>query len=175
MSERQMVDSPLHYFCTREKIPGMGRRRTRLEFTPEQRAELRRRSSSERDPRLQERLKFAEHAATGDYTLEELAVKIGRSRSTLQNWLEKFSAGGLAGLLERDAPPGRTSPLAEGRIQSQLDAGLRSGRLRTAAQVATWLHEQHGHQRARKSIYYWLRRRNKVATAKRPRSCKASS
>ena len=169
-----MVDSPLLYFSAREKIPGMGRRRTRLEFTPEQRAELRRRSSSERDSRVQERLKFAEHAASGDYTLEELAVKIGRSRSTLQNWLDKFNAGGLAGLLERATPPGRTSPLAESRIQSQLDAGLRSGRLRTAAQVATWLHEQHGHQRARKSIYYWLRRRNRIATAKRLRPRRTS-
>lgn len=150
----------------------MGRRRTCLQFSPADHNALHRRLAVERDPRLRERLKFAEHAARGDYTLEELAVIIGRSRSTLQNWLDKFAVGGLGGLLERESPPGRCSPVAERRIQTQLEAGLKSGRLRTAAEVAAWLHDTHGCRRSRKSIYYWLRRRNTRPSARRSRQSK---
>jgi transposase len=97
-------------------------------------------------------------AATGKYTLEELAGRLGRSRSTLQNWLVKFTAGGLAGLLERDAAPGLASPIAGGKLQRQLRNGLKAGRWRSAAHLAAWLEEEHGIRRSRKSIYYWFQK-----------------
>ncbi len=150
----------------------MGRPRTCLQLSPTDQTALTRRLVVERDARVRERLQFAERAATGRYTLEELAVFIGRSRSTLQNWLDKFTAGGLTGLLEREAPPGRTSPLADHKVQTQLDAALKSGRLRTAAQVAAWLHDKHGCRRARKSMYYWLRRRDGQGVSRRRRQSK---
>jgi hypothetical protein len=97
-------------------------------------------------------------AADGSHTLEELADMAGRLRSTIQNWLNKFAAGGVAGLLERNTPPGMVGPLADVNIQQQLETGLNAGRWQSAAQVAVWLLETHGIRRARKSIYYWLRR-----------------
>ena len=85
--------------------------------------------------------------------MEELADQVGRRRSTLQTWLRKFQAGGLAGLLERDAAPGVSSPLGAARVQRQLQAGLQASRWTSAAHVAAWLEETHGISRSRKSIY----------------------
>lgn len=108
------------------------------------------------DARTAERVRFALLAATGRHTLEELAQRAGRSRSTIQNWVEKFSQGGLAGLLARDTAPGVASPLAARTIQQQLRSGLQAGQWTSAAQVAAWLKDVHGITRSRKSIYYWL-------------------
>ena len=135
----------------------MGRRRTQLALTSAQQAELTDLLKRNDDLRVRERLRFLKHAVSGLHTLEELAGLTGRSRSTIQNWLGKFLAGGLPGLLERDAPPGRESPLAHPRIQKQLAAARKSGRVKTAADVVAWLEKQHGLKRARKSVYYWLR------------------
>ncbi len=76
--------------------------------------------------------------------------------STIQIWLDCFVADGVEGLLQREAPPGLTSPLAQPKVQEQLREGLKAGRWRTAAQVASWLEEAHGITRAAKSLYRWL-------------------
>src|ERR1035437_2649707 len=61
------------------------------------------------------------------------------------------------------------APLAEAKVQAQLQAGLQAGRWRTAGQVAAWLKETHGIERVAKSLYYWL---GKVGGALRvPRPC----
>ena len=118
--------------------------------------EVRRRLRVARDTREKERLRFALKAASGDYTLEDLAEMTGRVRATMQNWLKKLNAGGIPGLLDRGTPPGSISPLAAPDIQAQLRAGLAAGRWQSAGQVATWLKETHGIERATKSVYYWL-------------------
>ena len=134
----------------------MGRRRTQLDLSLAERREALRLVRSCADPRLAERAGFALLGASGELTMEELADKVGRRRSTLQTWLRKFRAGGLAGLLERDAAPGVTSPLGAARVQRQLQAGLKAGRWTSAAHVAAWLEATHGISRSRKSIYYWF-------------------
>ena len=134
----------------------MGRRRTQLDLSPAERREAQRLARSCPDPRVVERAGFALLGATGRFTLEELATKVGRRRSTLQNWLRKLHDGGLAGLLERDAAPGVASPVAQPTVQRQLQAGLKAGRWTSAAHVAAWLEEAHGITRSRKSIYYWF-------------------
>jgi len=141
-----------------KELAVMGRARTRLELTPPEGAELNRLLGSTRDMRTKERLRFAQRAVAGRHTLEELARLAGRSRSTIQNWLSKFESGGLAGLLARDTAPGMVSPVATLEIQAQLKAGLNSRRWKSASEVAAWLKEKHGIDRARKSIYYWLRK-----------------
>ena len=150
----------------------MGRRRTQLKLNSAQQTEFVQQLNEDHEPRVQERLKFIEHAASGKYTLEDLARKIGRSRSTIQNWQAKFAAGGMKALLERESPPGRESPVGKPEIQTQLSAGLASGRLKTATQVSNWLESKHGLKLSRKSVYYWLgkRRRRVAAKSKRARS-----
>jgi transposase len=136
----------------------MGRHRTRLILSSRELHNVRRLHQTTGDRRLKERLQFALRAATGRETLEDLAHHLGRSRATIQNWLAKFEADGIAGLLDRATPPGMLSPLSGEEIQAQFKAGLESGRWRSASEIATWLATHHGIERSRKSIYYWIRK-----------------
>ena len=134
----------------------MGRNRTRLDLSAPQKAELHRLLGPGADARVRERAQCALWAASGQHTLEDLAEMAGRARATIQNWLDKFNAGGVGALLERHTPPGSASPIASGTVQTQLRAGLRSGRWQSAAAVARWLQATHGIRRSRKSVYYWF-------------------
>ena len=151
-----------------ERLDPMGRKCTKLSFTPAQRAELAQRYHLVKETRHKERLRFALLAAEGRHTLEDLAQRLGRARSTLQLWLDKFTVGGLTGLLERESPPGWLSPLGEDAVQTELQAGLAAGRWSSAAAIAEWLEDAHGITRARKSIYYWLKRSGWPAPGARP-------
>ena len=132
-------------------------------------AQLKEQIRAATDPRDKERLQVVFWATSGQHTLAELAGLAGRARSTIQVWLDDFTAGGLAQLLERAASPGKPSPVAGAKVQAQLQAGLQAGRWRTAGQVAAWLKETHGIERVAKSLYYWL---GKVGGALRvPRPC----
>jgi transposase len=147
----------------------MGRTRTQLMLSAVQQAELPQRLRAATDPRERERLQVALWASSGRHTLEVLAEMAGRSRATIQTWLDKFKAGGLPGLLERDTPPGSTSPLSRSRLQAQLKTGLASGRWSSAQVMATWLKETYSIQRARKSLYYWLKKHGWPAPGARNR------
>jgi transposase len=134
----------------------MARKRTKLTVSTEDLAQLKQGIRSATDARDKERLQVVLWSTSGQHTLAELARLAGRARSTIQIWLEDYTAGGLTQLLERETPPGSTSPVAAPKIQEQLQAGLKAGRWRTAGQVAAWLQQDHGIERAAKSLYYWL-------------------
>ena len=146
----------------------MGRRRTQLALSDAERTAALRLLESSDDPRTVERLCFALEASIGHYTLEDLARRLNRTRSTIQNWLGRFEAGGLEGLLARAGGPGRSTPVARAVIQRQLLAGLQAGRWTSAAQVAAWLQETHGIARSRKSLYYWFQKHGVPAPSARP-------
>jgi transposase len=134
----------------------------------DQLADLRQRVRTVTDPREKERLQVVLWASRGEHTLEDLARLVGRARSTIQVWLEKFQQGGLPVLLQRDTPPGSTSPIGEAKVQAELRAGLKEGRWRTAGQVAAWLKAAHGIERAAKSLYYWLGKAGGALRVPRP-------
>ena len=134
----------------------MGRKRTCLPLTPQQRAKLRQNLRVLAHPRDKKRLQMVLWASTGAHTLDDLARRSGRARSTIQVWLAKFQEGGVPGLLDRRTPPGATSPLGTARVQKEIEAGLQAGQWRSAREVADWLKQAHGIDRARKSLYYWF-------------------
>jgi transposase len=134
----------------------MGRNKTRLILTAGQLADLRRRLRTAKDEREKERLRVVVCAARGKHTLEDLARMSARVRATIQTWLKKFHEGGIPALLDRNTPPGSISPVQAPDVQAQLRAGIEAGRWRSAGEVAAWLKEVHGIERATKSMYYWL-------------------
>jgi len=148
----------------------MGRNRTLLKLSASQRGQLDRRVRSDADARARERAQCALWAASGQHTLEDLARLSGRRRSTIQNWLAKFKADGVAGLMARDTPPGSVSPIADPEIQAELQAGWKAGRWQSASQVAAWLKDARGIVRSRKSIYYWLGKQRRAAGSLRSRA-----
>ena len=147
----------------------MGRKRTQLHLTGEELREGMRLLRGCRDPRVRERLRVAICAAQGEHTLEGLARLVGRSRATVQTWVEKYSAGGLQGLLNRDAPRGADSPLSLPNVKRDLVAGLKAGRWTSAASVAAWLKETHNIRRSRKSLYYWFQKLGISPSAAKPK------
>src|SRR5450631_2105408 len=134
----------------------MGRPKLKLVISAAQLDELRDALKEYTEPRLRDRLQAIQLATTGRHTHDEIAQLLGRARSTIQVWLDRYEAGLLPRLLARKAAPGKTSELQRPAIQEQLQAGLQTGRWRTAAQIATWLAETHGIKRAAGSLYYWL-------------------
>jgi len=146
----------------------MARKRTKLTMSAKDLAQIKQAIRSASDPRDKERLQVVLWATSGQHSLEALAQLAGRARSTIQIWLEDFTEGGLNQLLERETPPGSASPVAEPKIQEQLQAGLKAGRWRTAGQVAAWLKKDHGIERAAKSLYYWLGKAGGALRVPRP-------
>ena len=147
---------------------GMARKRTKLAMSAAATAQLKDQIRAARDPRDKERLQVVNWATSGQHTLADLARLAGRVRSTIQVWLADYRDGGTAQLLERAAPPGKPSPVADAQVQAQLQAGLQAGHWRTAGQVAAWLKEKHGIQRAAKSLYYWLGKAGGALRVPRP-------
>jgi len=134
----------------------MGRPKLKLVISAAQREELRDAFKENTEARQRDRLQAIQLASTGRHTHEEIAHLLGRARSTVQLWLDQYEAGGLPRLLERKSAPGKSSELRRPEVQAQLQAGLKTGRWRTAAQIAAWLAQTHGIKRVAGSLYYWL-------------------
>jgi len=134
----------------------MGRPKLKLVIGAAQREELRDARKANTDSRQRDRVQAIQLASTGRHTHAEIAHLLGRARSTIQLWLDQYAAGGLARLLERKPAPGKSSELQRPEVQAQLQAGLKTGRWRTAAQIAAWLAQTHGIKRVAGSLYYWL-------------------
>ena len=146
----------------------MARAHLKLTVQPALKAELEQRFKAADEVRQRQRLQAMLLATTGQHGYRDIAQIVGCSPSTFGLWLNKFLAGGITGLLQRDTPPGSTSPIGQPQVQQELVAGLQSGRWRTAGQVAAWLKEAHGIERAAKSIYRWLGKAGGALRVPRP-------
>lgn len=134
----------------------MSRPRLKLTMDEATLAEVERRYRKTRDSREKERLLALRLASRGQHSFSEIAQEVGRSRSLIQIWVDRFMEAGVEGLLERRKAPGKSSPLGEEKIQEALREGLRQGRWRTAGQISAWLKSEHGIHRPAKRLYYWL-------------------
>jgi transposase len=146
----------------------MARAHLKLTVSPAQKAALEERFKAADDVRQRQRLQAILLATRGQQGYRDIAQIVGCSTSTFALWLNKYLAGGVAELLRREKPPGTTSPIGRPQVQQELLAGLKSGRWRTAGQVAAWLKETHGIKRAAKSIYRWLGKANGALRVPRP-------
>jgi transposase len=146
----------------------MARPNLKLTVPPAQKAVLEERFKAADDVRQRQRLQAILLATTGQHGYRDIAQIVGCSTSTFALWLNKYLAGGVEGLLHRETPPGLTSPIGTQKVQQELVAGLQAGRWRTAGQVAAWLKEAHGIERAAKSIYRWLGKANGALRVPRP-------
>lgn len=109
-----------------------------------------------RNVRQRERIQAVLLASGGRHSFEEIAGVVGRARSTIQEWLNRFEEGGIEKLIERGRAPGKVSPIQAPKLQAEIQEGLKEGRWRTAGEFGRWLKERHGIKRAVKSLYYWL-------------------
>jgi transposase len=136
----------------------MGRPYFRLVIESEERLEIERRFRRTQDARQRERLEVLRLAYIGQQSLARIAAQMGRSRATVQTWLDTYQSRGLEGLLERGKPGRRESPLQDPHVQDDFQAQLTAGNFSTAAHAARWLREHHGIERTVWSMYYWLKK-----------------
>jgi transposase len=135
----------------------IGRPKLKLVMQPEQTSEVRRMYRNTNDTRVKERCQAVLLAHGGQHTHEEIAKVVGRSRSTIQIWLNAFCEEGLASLNTRQGVGGgKPSKMRDQRIQRNLEEGLTEGRWMTGPQVRQWLVQTYGIERSMTSIYYWL-------------------
>ena len=142
--------------------------RKRTEIATPLCGEIDRMLKSTDDPRERERLLAVRMATTGRYTLAMIAESVGRARSAVQQWLDRFEQGGIEALLQRKKSPGRPPALPE-PVQEQMREKLREGAWRTAGQFRQWLTQTHGITLSVGGSYYWLGKSR--ASLKAPRPC----
>ena len=153
----------------------MAKAKLKLVIEEAARMELERAYRSASTSRDKEKLLAIRLATGGQHTYSELSEVVGRSRSIIQIWVERYLKNGLEGLLSRAPGGGRPSPLAETKVQQDLEAGLRAGKWRTAPQIRSWLKKEHGIERASKTIYYWLGKVGGALKVPRPVHLKKST
>jgi transposase len=118
----------------------MGRQRTSIAGIDTKKLDQQLRRT--KDARLKERLSVLKMASTGLYTLQMMAQAVGRARSVVQQWLDKFDQGGIDAMLERKKPTRRKPRIAE-KICAQIDEHLRQGTWRSAGEMQRWLKQTH--------------------------------
>ena len=134
----------------------MGRKPKGIILGARQEKELQRRLTASHNRWEKERILTILEAAQCEFSLEELARRNQRTRSTIQNWLAKYNEGGISELLSRQRSRGGISPFASDLIQKEFRQGVIDKRWHSAVDVARWLKNEHGITRSHKSIYYWL-------------------
>jgi transposase len=133
-----------------------GRKKLKLVLDEATATAVRERFRQTRDATEKERLRAVMLAATGTHTHLEIAAKIGRALSTVQDWLARMEEGSIEGLLTDKPRSGRPSALQKQSLQDAITEGLREGRWLTAPQLAHWLHKKHKVRCKPQRLYYWL-------------------
>ena len=154
----------------------IGHPKLRLAMRPEQAAEVRRLYRVTKDTRVKERCQAVLLAHGGQHSYQEISEVVGRSRSTIQRWIEAFCDEGLASLEVRQGlGGGKPSKMRDRRIQADLEKGLQKGRWMTGPQVQQWLYQTYGLKRSMTSIYYWLGKYGGTLKVPRPVHLKKDS
>ena len=146
----------------------MARPHFKLVMPEDQRRALEQRFRQSDNVKDRARLQAVLLATRGNVGWRDIAQMVGCAVSTLQDWMAKFEAGGVAGLLARKQAPGKPSPVQAAAVQAQLKAGLAKGAWRTAGQVQQWLAQTHRIKLAERSVYYWLGKLRGVLRVPRP-------
>jgi transposase len=105
-----------------------------------------------------ERLLAVKLGLEGELGLEEIAAHLGRARSCIQGWLDRFRRGGLEALLQPprrgQGPASQLSP----DLAHALGQKLAAGAFRRAADAQRWLLEAGGLQVKLVTVYKYLKK-----------------
>jgi transposase len=110
-----------------------------------------------------ERLQMLWWLKTGQVTQHQtLAERLGRDRSTVTRWLQKYRQGGLPQLLAIKSAPGKAphlSPEALARLQERLEQppGFKS-----YGEIVEWLNQTYQLNLTYPTVYNWVRYRLKA-------------
>lgn len=122
-----------------------------------------------------ERLQTVKLGLEGEKGLEEIAEIVGRSRSTVQLWIDLYREGGMGALLKEPGrgkgPASRLHP----RARKELQKKLARGSFRRAEDVREWLEKRFGIQVGVGAVYHYLKKCVAGLKAPRPRNSKSDA
>jgi transposase len=104
-----------------------------------------------------ERLLAVKFGLEGQLGLYAIAERLGRPRSLIQDWFDRFRQGGLERLLDKRRGQGTPSRLTAEAAQA-LSQKLVAGGWRRAADAQRWLAETHGIEVGLGAVYKYLKR-----------------
>ena len=120
----------------------MGRKRQKLDLH-NQGLDVVERLKHEPAGTMRERLLVVSFGLKGELSLSQIAERVGRSRATIQTWLDNYRQGGINGLLPSKAPRGFASALHED-AKKALRKKLAKGSFRRAEDARIWLSKRFG-------------------------------
>lgn len=116
------------------------------------------RFKQERPGWSKERLQTVRLALAGDKGLKEIAQIVGRSRSTVQIWLDMYRQGGVEALMKEPGrgkgPKSRLHPQARRELQKKLVRGS----FRRAEDIRQWLEGRFGIEVGVGAVYHYLKK-----------------
>jgi transposase len=107
-----------------------------------------------------ERLLAVKFGLEGQLGLYAIGERLGRPRSVIQDWFDRFRQGGLERLLDKRRGPGTPSRLTAEAAQA-LREKLAAGGWRRAADARRWLAEAHGIEVGLGGMYKYLKKRGR--------------
>jgi transposase len=135
----------------------MGRPRKKID-EPGEAGEVARRFREEKPGWRKERLQSVMLGLKGEQGLEEIAAIVGRSRSTIQIWLDAYRRGGVQALLKE---PGRGKGPASrlhAKARRELQKKLVRGSFRRAEDIRQWLEGRFGIEVGVGAVYHYLKK-----------------
>jgi transposase len=145
-----------------------GRPRIKVSTSEAVKDEIAARIGREGNALMRDRLRAIQMTFDGTRRYEDIARQLGRARSSVQLWVEAFTAEGLQGLLRWRKAPGKASAMQNPQVQADVVAGLREGRWRTGPQFADWIRQGHGIELCSTQTYYWLKKAGAALKVPRP-------
>ena len=134
-----------------------GRPKLKLAMALELLNEVKKLHRETKDVRTKERAQAILLASGGHHTYEEIAKTLGRSRSTVQRWIERFEKEGVGFFPARQGRGGgRPSPIQCPEVQQAIKQHLENATWRTAAEARQWLESEKGIRCSLSNMYYWL-------------------
>ena len=105
-----------------------------------------------------DRLLAVKHGLESEKDLDEISQSLGRARSTIQEWFDKYRTGGIEELLRRSSGKGVASEVTP-EILEEMAEMLRRGEWRTGPQAKAWLKKEHGIiVKGKTTIYTYLKK-----------------
>lgn len=146
----------------------MSRPRAKLDRL-KQAEEVNSRLKSEPQGIYRERLLAVKHGLEGEFSLDEIAQLLGRSRATIQTWFDWYRSEGIERLCSRPTDGvGRRSKLSE-KASKELAKKLARGSFRTGGQAQQWLKQRFGIEISVVTARRWLGKHGARLKVVRPR------
>ena len=130
--------------------------------------ELKQLMQAQKKPKIKERLQALYLLKSGcATTLQEVANCLGRSKTTIENWLTLYRKSGVLGMLAWNYRGGRPPAISESLLAALREQLSKPQGFKSYGEIQQWLKKEHGveihYQTVHQTVHYKLKAKLKVA------------